>query len=299
LCKDGRVWYFCNISEETGAVPLADMRPRRQYANVPGPLSKVFGDEGFSIDVKLRPDELDELRRLTTKSWLDVIGKVAADKVDRFAEAGIENYHSLSHLIDHARIWTAETRTFSAETVDAIRSFSLFDLFNRECSGYRICSAMPPYGDLGRARMNWRLVRPGDGIDLGPIHADYWFEAVMDGWSPEPSATVKVKIWIPIYLEEGLTGFAYVPGSHRQHLSFTKKRLSDGQYKPHFDEADLPAPLMTLNTPCGTSVIFNYNLVHRGANSKMAKCTRVSMETTLDVSRRQLERICGDLSTFY
>jgi hypothetical protein len=263
------------------------------------PLSNVFGDDGFSIDVKLQPEELAELRRLTTQSWLDVIGKVAPDKRAEFEKFGIEEYHHLSHEIDHANVWTTHRRTFSAEVVDTIRSFSLFDLFDSECPGYRISSEMPPYGDLGRARVNWRLVRPGNGTDLGPIHADYWFEAVMDGWSPEPAETIKVKIWIPIYLEQGLTGFAYVPESHRQHLPFSKKRLPDGHYKPHFDEADLPVPLKTLDTPCGTSVLFNYNLVHRGANSHNAKRTRVSMETTVLVPRRRFEERYGDLSLFY
>jgi hypothetical protein len=262
-------------------------------------LSKVFGDDGFSVDVKLRSDELDELRRLTTRSWLDVIHKVAPDEVEKFAALGIDNYHCLSHLIDHARVWTSETRTFSSDVVDTIRSFSLFDLFDRECPGYRLCSEMPPYGDLGRPRVNWRLVRPGDGTDLGPIHADYWFEAVLDGFSTEPAETIKVKIWLPICLEPGLTGFACVPGSHRQRLPFSKKRLPDGHYKPYFDEADLPAPLTTLETPCGSVVIFNYNLVHRGANSSKAQLTRVSMETTVLVPRRAFEERYGDLGAFY
>jgi hypothetical protein len=286
-------------SEMGSVMTLVDVG-RKTAAKYPrGPLSKVFGDDGFSIDVKLRPDELAELRRLTTKRWLDIIGKVTPDKKAEFEEIGIEDYHRLSHLIDHARVWTTETRTYPAETVDTIRSFSLFDLFNNECRGYRVCSEMPPYGDLGRARINWRLVRPGDGIDLGPIHADYWFEAVVDGWDPKPAETVKVKIWIPIFLEPGLTGFSYLPGSHHQQLAFSKKRLPDGLFKPHFDEANLPIPLKTLDTPCGTTVLFNYNLVHRGANSDKAKRTRVSMEMTLDVPRRQLERVCGDLSNFY
>lgn len=108
-----------------------------------------------------------------------------------------------------------------------------------------------------------------------------------------------MKIWIPIYLEPGLTGFSYVPASHRQQFQIRKKRLPDGTYKPHFDEADLPAPLKTLDAPCGTSVLFNYNLVHRGANSNKAKRTRVSMETTVLVPRRRFEERYGDLSLFY
>jgi hypothetical protein len=285
--------------EERATVTLIDAGHRVENAAPRGPLTKVFGEDGYSIDVKLRPDELAELRRLTTKAWLDVIAKVAPDKTDEFETAGIEHYHRLSHLIDHANIWTTDTRTFPADTVDIIRSFSVFDLFDSECPGYRICSEMPPYGDLGRPRVNWRLVRPGDGTDLGPIHADYWFEAVVDGWSPKPAETIKVKIWIPVYLEQGLTGFAYVPGSHQQQLPFRKRRLPDGHYKPYFDEADLPTPLQTLDTPCGTSVIFNYNLVHRGANCNEAKRTRVSIETTLLVPRQSFEMRYGDLSAFY
>jgi hypothetical protein len=262
-------------------------------------LKNVFGEDGFSTAVSLRPDELAELRRLVTESWLGVISEVAPEAIDQFASAGIEEYHHRAHMIDHANIWTTQRRTFSPAVVDIIRGFSIFGLFDRECPGYCICSEMPPYGDLNRARINWRLVRPGDGVDLGPIHADYWFEAVMDGWSPAPAETIKIKIWVPIYLEQGLTGFAYLPGSHRQQLRFGKKLLADGHYKPHFEEIDLPAPLQTMDTPCGNAVIFNYNLVHRGANSHKAKHTRVSMEVTLLVPRRSLEERYGDLSAFY
>jgi len=263
------------------------------------PLSKVFGEDGFNIDIKLRPDELTELRELSTRSWLDVLAKVAPDKIGEFEEAGIEQYHRLSHLIDHGRIWTTHTRTFSAEAVDKIRSFNLFGQFDHEYPGYRIISEMPPYGDLGRPRVNWRLVRPGNGKDLGPIHADYWFDAVLEGWSPRLRETVWLKIWIPIYLEQGLTGFAYVPGSHKQKLAFKRMRQPDSTYKPHFDETDLPVPLKTIDTPCGTALLFNYNLVHRGANSDEARCTRVSMEMTLELPRRCLEERYGDLSAFY
>jgi hypothetical protein len=262
-------------------------------------LAKVFGHDGYSIDLKLRPDELAELRRLTTKSWLDVIRKAAPDRFAEFEAAGIEKYHSLSNLIDHASIWTTHTRTFTEEVVNTIRMFSLFDLFDRECPGYRITSEMSPYGDLGRARVNWRLVRPGDGTDLGPIHADYWFDAVLDGWKPEPGDAVSIKIWVPIYLEQGLTGFACLPGSHRQHFKFSKKLLPDGVYKPHFDRSDLTTSLKTLATPCGSAVLFNYNLVHQGANSPNATSTRVSMEMTLAVPRQSLGDRYGDLNIFY
>jgi ectoine hydroxylase-related dioxygenase (phytanoyl-CoA dioxygenase family) len=149
---------------------------------------------------------------------------------------------------------------------------------------------MPPYGDVGRPRINWRLVRPGDGIDIGPIHADYWFDAVLETWSDKPGELVRLKIWIAICLEAGVTGFAYVPGSHLKHYPFGKVRLADGAYKPDLHENKLDRPLETRDTPPGTAVLFNYNLVHRCANSSKATRNRVSMEFTLDIPRRELEQ---------
>jgi hypothetical protein len=75
--------------------------------------------------------------------------------------------------------------------------------------------------------------------------------------------------------------------------------LPDGATKPDLDEAELDGPLRPLPTSSGTAVVFNYNLVHQGANSNRATRTRVSMETTLEVPRRHLEKRCGDLSRFY
>jgi hypothetical protein len=261
------------------------------------PLSKVFGEQGYCNEIRLREDELSTLRRITTESWIDVIRRVAPDSVGQFEQLGIDQYHRLAHLLDHGRVWTTQVRTYSAEMVDCIRTFGIFDFFDRECPNYRICSEMPPLGDWGGPRINWRLVRPGAGVDLGPIHADYWFDALLDDWRPDPDI-VRLKIWIPIYLEPGLTGFAYVPGSHRVQLPFRRKRLPDGSVKPEFDDATLPAPLQTIPTPCGTALLFNYNLVHRGANSDRATRTRVSMEFSLDLPRRPMEQRYGDLSTF-
>jgi hypothetical protein len=164
-------------------------------------LAKVFGSDGFSVDIKLAAHELTELRRLTTESWLEIIRQAAPDSVERFRELGIENYHRLSHLLDHANLWTTHARTFDSAQAGIIDSFAIFDTLRHEFPEATIIGAMPPYGDLGRPRINWRLVRPGDGTDLGPIHADYWFDAVLYGWRAESRPKVKLKNLIPIFLE--------------------------------------------------------------------------------------------------
>ena len=92
-----------------------------------GALAKVYGTAGICYDVKLSSDELAVLRGVVTESWLNAIRQVAPDKVEQFRKLGIDNYHHLSHLLDHARLWTTHTRTLTVEQVDMfIRSFGLF-----------------------------------------------------------------------------------------------------------------------------------------------------------------------------
>ncbi|HEX4411533.1 MAG TPA: hypothetical protein VH206_22400 [Xanthobacteraceae bacterium] len=278
---------------------LIDVESKTAKVDSRRPLAKVFGEDGYSIDVKLSDDELAELRRLTTEAWLKVILKASPDEVDRFRELGIENYHRLAHLLDHANLWTTHARTFDKAQADVIGSFAMFDMLSHEFPESSIIGAMPPYGDLGRPRINWRLVRPGDGTDLGPIHADYWFDAVLDGWRDEPGPDVKLKIWVPIFLEEGSTGFAYAPGSHLRQYPFERVHIGNGLYKPNLAEAELDRPLQTLRTPPGTAVLFNYNLVHRGANTSRATQTRVSMELTMNIPRDRLAALYGNVGRYH
>ena len=146
---------------------MTEVTHRDRNPQLHNPIAAVFGKEGISTDIALRPEELAELRGLTTQSWLAVIAKADLNLAESFREAGIENYHLRSHQLDHANMWTTHARTFNAAEADIIRSFSLFDFLDRELPPYRISGSMPPYGDLGRARINWRLVRPGTGCAGG------------------------------------------------------------------------------------------------------------------------------------
>jgi hypothetical protein len=280
-------------------VTLAEIDRTTGDAELRSAVAKVYGREGFCTDIKLKPDELNELRRVVTDSWLAVIRKANPDLVERFQAVGIENYHRLSHLLDHANLWTTHARTLESAQVNVIRSFTLFDTLASVFPRYRVSSAMPPYGDLNRPRINWRLVRPGDGTDIGPIHADYWFDAVLDGWRHEPGPMVKLRVWIPIHIEVGVTGFAYVPGSHLHEYPFRRVRTGEGVFKPDFSPSDLGRPLETLVISPGTTMMFSYNLIHRGANSGRATRSRVSVEMSLNLPRSDVEALCGDISRYH
>ena len=154
---------------------------------------------------------------------------------------------------------------------------------------------MPPYGDLGRPAINWRLVRPGDTIDIGPLHADYWFDAVLDGWRDEPGPFCQIEDLDSDFPRRRNNRFRLCARFASANYSFRRVHVGDGHFKPDLREADLDRPLQTLSTPPGTAVMFNYNLIHRGANSGRATRTRVSMEFAINIPRDDLEARYGNI----
>jgi hypothetical protein len=49
-------------------------------------LSMVFGEQGYSDEIRLRPDELVTLRHITTECWLEVIRCVCARQAKAIRE---------------------------------------------------------------------------------------------------------------------------------------------------------------------------------------------------------------------
>ena len=58
----------------------------------------------------------------------------------------------------------------------------------------------------------WRIVRPHEPSDVGPLYADRWFWDL--GHGTIPTDKERVKVWIAIVAEPGLSGLRVVPGSH-------------------------------------------------------------------------------------
>jgi hypothetical protein len=76
-------------------------------------------------------------------------------------------------------------------------------------------------------------------------------------------------------------------------------RTGEGVFKPDFSPSDLGRPLETLVISPGTTMMFSYNLIHRGANSGRATRSRVSVEMSLNLPRSDVEALCGDISRYH
>ncbi len=235
----------------------------------------IVGPLGFSTDLSLKSEELVRIRSLVHDQWLGHIKTIAPKHVSKFEELGVARYHEASHLLDHNSVWPKKVRILPKEAVSEIRKMDFVSKLEEVFGPFEISDEE----NLGREEVYWRLVRPWAENDIGPIHADGWFWELGHGITPDK--LIRVKIWIGIYVEPGLNGFVYVPGSHLKDWSYHKE-MKDGIYKPVIDVSDdILSPILFEGEP-GDTIIFHDKLLHGGVINK-GNQSRVSLEFTIFV----------------
>ncbi|KMP10410.1 hypothetical protein UZ36_07720 [Candidatus Nitromaritima sp. SCGC AAA799-C22] len=236
---------------------------------------KLSETPGFSTDLSLENEELVRLRHLIRDQWLGHIKTIVPEHVNRFEELGMERYHEASHLLDHGSVWPKKVRILPQDAVLEIRKMNFISQLENYFGPFEISDEE----NVGREEIYWRLVRPNEKNDIGPLHADGWFWELGHGTTPDD--VVRVKVWIGIYVETGLNGFVYVPDSHLKDWPYHAV-LKDGFNKPMIDVSeDSLNPLLFESKP-GDAIIFHDKLLHGGAPSRGDR-TRVSLEFTMFV----------------
>ena len=138
--------------------------------------AKINQGDGFSKDICLADEEIEIARSLVRDQWLSHLKEVAPEHTEKFAEYGLARYHELANLVDHNSIWPKKERILPLSVVPKIRKMSIFKTLEEE------------FGSLILAwdEVYWRLVRPNQPSDVGPLHADKWFLTYGDGPAPPP-----------------------------------------------------------------------------------------------------------------
>jgi ectoine hydroxylase-related dioxygenase (phytanoyl-CoA dioxygenase family) len=119
--------------------------------------------------------------------------------------------------------------------------------------------------------------------DTGPVHADRWFWDL--GHGATPPGVERVKVWVAVVTEPGLSGLRVLRGSHLREWRYHGEPR-DGFVKPAIDEDVDALGLDLVRTEPGDAVVFNDALLHGGGES-LGAWTRVSFEMTMFVRRRQ------------
>lgn len=237
----------------------------------------VNSEPGFFLGLHFQHDELALIREHVKAQWIDVIKKHAPQHVAKFQESGIENYHLFSHLLDHRSIWEKNNRILPQNATNSIRKTSLFKSLEEIYGLLEITDEE----NVGREEFYWRLVRPNESSDMGPLHADAWFWELGHGTMPENRE--RVKVWIALYCEPGLNGLRVVPHSHKKEWKYHGE-YRDGFSKPQIDENEDQLKPELIYTKPGDAIVFHDRLLHGGAPNR-GKYTRVSLEFTMLIKK--------------
>ena len=238
--------------------------------------SEVETGVGFYLEFKLNKNEIELAKFLIREQWLSTIKKHYPAYFHQFSKIEIEQYHTLAHLVDHGFLWTKPNRIFSREAIATIRSMSLIK--NLECAYGPVL--IVDEENIGYEEIAWRIVRPHQSLDVGPMHADDWFLQLGHGVAPPPGMKA-IKVWVALCCEPGLNGLKVVRDSHKKTWRYHGE-FRHGFIKPQFDENEDDLNVELLNTKAGDVVIFNDKLLHAGAINR-GRCCRISMEFMLFV----------------
>ncbi len=234
----------------------------------------VDGPAGYSLEVRLAADELACVRHHIETQWRDVLARhVTAEVLADFAARGLARYHELADRIDHANLWPKAARILPAPAVAEIRGLPFFATLEAAFGPIDISDE----DEVGHEEIYWRLVRPHEPNDMGPLHADRWFWDLGHGTTPPDRR--RVKVWVAVVSEPGRNGLRLVPGSHRREWRYHGV-AKHGKMKPEFGEDESTLDVQLMPTAPGDAVVFHDALLHGGAPNQ-GSTTRVSFEMTL------------------
>lgn len=250
-----------------------------------GLIPDVYGEEGYSLNLKLSPLELETIQKMIRMQWLYRLQLLVPEHIHKFDELGVERYHELAHLIDHSKAWPKTSRVLPREAAQTIQKMDFFKKMEQEFGDIEIADEEK----LGWENVYWRLVRPGNS-DFGTLHTENWF-VNLGYYGKEVGDTTreKVKIWISIHSIPNKNGLIVVPKSHRKKDWKWHAEEKYGQKKPIIDEDITLLDTQLLSTEPGRAVVFNYDLLHGGAEN-LANKTRISIEFTFLAKKENIMR---------
>ncbi len=226
---------------------------------------------GYFLGFQFSKNETEKILGFVHQQWIARIKKKCPEHWEDFAKIGIARYHELAHLIDHGSAWGKEARIFSKEVSEKIRKMTLIKSLEKAFGPIEIVDEE----NVGYEEIDWRLVRPNQPSDVGPMHADVWFRRLGHGVNP-PAGQKAIKIWVALCCESGLNGLMIVPDSQKTEWRYHGE-FRHGFVKPQIDEDQQSLNSILLDTNPGDAVVFHEKLLHAGAVNK-GKFTRVSME---------------------
>ncbi len=236
---------------------------------------------GYNTSISLTNVELETVRTFIKNHVITILKKQRVDNnvIDFLLKHGLTKYHVISKNIPHDSIWPKINRILSHDFVDYFRKTDFIKEIEKKLGSFDVTDEE----SIGREEFYFRLVRPESPTDVGPLHADEWFWSLGHGHIPEDK--MRIKVWIPIHIEQGKSGFQFIPSSQR-----SDEYRYIGVEKHGFIKPQITTPQEILDSrvqihsgDAGNAIIFHDKLIHGGKIG--GRLTRVSLEFTTLVKK--------------
>ena len=237
-------------------------------------LKELQKGNGFFL-LKLKKIDLELIRKIVNEHFLKSINSKYPNLNKNLS---INKYHKISSKIDHKIMWPVKSRVLPKNMYKNFIKLSFIDNLKKIFGKFNISDE----NKFGHGEIIWRIVRPNENNDVGPIHCDKWF------WDLNPNHYTprdcqRIKCWISLWCK-GKNGLQISPGSQLKNFKY-KSKFKHGYMKPIFDIRNISLNLEKQNCVPGTVIIFNDNLLHGGVTNKSLE-TRVSIEFTMFVKKK-------------
>ena len=236
--------------------------------------------DGFEIIQAFCSIEVSMIRELINEDLRKVLHDHHPEAKKLIETINIENYHLAANQFNHADIWTRHNRLFKQPAIDYFYSTEFYKNLKRQFPNLKITNEI--HGK--EPEIVWRIVRPGEANDVGPIHADKWFWD-LNGWHV-PDGKKCIKVWAVISGDSKRSGLYVVPKSQFNSDTAYSTEQKDGINKPIINDDNILKDKILLDTKVGEAIIFSYQLLHGGAQTQGNRC-RVSIEFTLMLSSEE------------
>lgn len=240
--------------------------------------NQINNSPGYSLDLSLNSEDFELFRRSINSQWESTLKQYCPQisNLVKGKDLQIKNYHKFSQYIDHSKVWRKEARILPNTFInDFLNSF-----FFQELTNIFGEIEISDEENLGYGNIYWRIVRPFENKDIGPIHRDSWFWELNQKF-PKPNYKFsRIKVWIAIETESGKSGLLVENDSHKRKDIKWEGNFRDGIMKPKLIESLEKFEMNLINTKPGDSILFNDELIHGGALNT-GKKTRVSCEFTI------------------
>lgn len=188
----------------------------------------------------------------------------------------IKNYLDVEAGIKHREIWSKTARILKEQSYENIMKTKLITKLREIIGDFTVSDEE----SLGYGNIYWRIVRPHQEKDVGPLHRDEWFWNLNPERIKSAKSQKRLKCWIPIIYEKGKNLLLIEPYSHLRNDIVYEGEMRDGIMKPKSPKYQAGLKPEMVHMENNQALLFHDRLIHGGSLNR-SKEIRVSIEFTL------------------